>query len=701
MGWLVSLNSKPSVCCYAMGVLGVAGRRFNRFSLTKYANHRRHSCEYIQKRKLSSNFSKNDSILPVLIIGAGPVGLVLSVLLTKLGVKCAVLERSMTFSKHPQAHFINNRSMEIFRRLDGLAEEIQRCQPPVELWRKFIYCTSLTGSTIGSVDHMQTQDFDQSVSPVSVAHFSQYKLNALLLKQLETNGFSICTHGSLDDRPLREREILMGHNCVSIDATDDFINVTTSFLKEGKQTEKQIPCQFLIGADGAGSTVRNLVGIELRGEKDMQKLVSVHFVSQELGHYLMYEKPGMLFFIFNPGAIGVLVAHDLKQGEFVLQTPFYPPQQNFEDFTSETCKMLILKLVGREVEDINVVDIKPWVMHAEVADKYLACGNRIILAGDAAHRFPPAGGFGNNKSKHFRFHESHLQSRSLQLVVTVAHIIAVAHLHRTTKSLCTSSHPILESSLKHRFKNWQDQRMCKLTASTFAQAIGFWPNRRVQLWLEKIGVVEPFTGNLSTCWNNIKEEEALRRYIRITGNSVIFPDFHVSRNLNSGENQNQNRNWLAASPDGVIDKKVYGLPYRGVLEIKCPFYKGDMRKGYPWTQVPYNFIPQAQGLMGVLDCDWMDFYVWTPKGSSLIRIYRDLDYWEVLKMALSDFWWGHVQPAREIYNNCYVVRDPLIELKRLCPEPKHELCSYIVEESKRVVGNSRLLMREINGKWID
>lgn len=41
-----------------------------------------------------------------------------------------------------------------------------------------------------------------------------------------------------------------------------------------------------------------------------------------------------------------------------------------------------------------MVDIKPWVMHAEVAEKYLACENRIILAGDAAHRFPPAGGFG-------------------------------------------------------------------------------------------------------------------------------------------------------------------------------------------------------------------------------------------------------------------------------------------------------------------
>lgn len=265
----------------------------------------------------------------------------------------------------------------------------------------------------------------------------------------------------------------------------------------------------------------------------------------------------------------------------------------------------------------------------------------------------------------------------------------------TTRLLCTLSGPIVESVvLRHWFKNWQEQRKYKLTASTFAQAIGFWPGRRVQLWLEKIGAVEPFTGNLATCWNNIKEEEALERYKLITGNSVMLPEFQVSGKLDPADN------WFAASPDGVVDKIIYGLPYRGVLEIKCPFYKGDMRKGYPWSQVPYNFIPQSQGLMEILDRDWMDFYVWTPKGSSLIRIYRDVEYWKVLKIALSDFWWDHVQPAREIYSN-YVVRDPLIELKSLCPAPKHELCSCIIKESKRVVGNSRLLMREINGKLID
>ncbi|KAG4989987.1 hypothetical protein JHK82_032298 [Glycine max] len=346
-------------------------RRYS-FPFKDKTRNRAYALQHMQSRGFSKDgvLNGNDVVHPVLIIGAGPVG-----------INCTVLERNKAFSKHPQAHFINNRSMEIFRKIDGLVEEIQRSQPPVDLWRKFIYCTSLSGSILGSVDHIQPQDLEHFVSPVSVAHFSQYKLTMLLLKRLENLGFQICAPESLEGNEQScEKKIMMGHECVSIDASNDFVTVTASSIIKGKRVEQNIHCNILIGTDGAGSTVRKLVGIEMRGEKDLQKLVSVHFFSKDLGQFLLKENPGMLFFIFNAEAIGVLVAHDLRQGEFVLQA----------------CEKLISKLVGREFGDVDVIDIKPWVMHAEVAERFICSGNRILLAGDAAHRFPPAGGFGMN-----------------------------------------------------------------------------------------------------------------------------------------------------------------------------------------------------------------------------------------------------------------------------------------------------------------
>uniref|UniRef100_A0A803L7V8 Peptidase A1 domain-containing protein n=1 Tax=Chenopodium quinoa TaxID=63459 RepID=A0A803L7V8_CHEQI len=179
------------------------------------------------------------------------------------------------------------------------------------------------------------------------------------------------------------------------------------------------------------------------------------------------------------------------------------------------------------------------------------------------------------------------------------------------------------------------------------------------MWLEKIGAIEPFSGNLATCYNNINEEEALEWYKILTDKSVVFPKFQIlnKNNLNGD-------GWLGASPDGVVEENVYGLPSEGVLEIKCPFFDGDINKAFPWKRIPLYCMPQAQGLMEILDRDWMDLYVWTPNGSSLFRLYRDVEYWDAIKTALDDFWWNHVQPAKELYNKSKFT-DPLTQLRLL------------------------------------
>ncbi|KAH7529335.1 hypothetical protein FEM48_Zijuj05G0173400 [Ziziphus jujuba var. spinosa] len=169
----------------------------------------------------------------------------------------------------------------------------------------------------------------------------------------------------------------------------------------------------------------------------------------------------------------------------------------------------------------------------------------------------------------------------------------------------TDTYPILKSKyLQYLFKNWQQRRKHRLTASTFAAAVGFRRGRRVQLWLEKIGAIETIPGNMPTIWNNLKEEEALERYKLITGNTVMFLEFQVYGNVNKDPIDN----WLGASPDGIvygcpIEKDVYVLPAGGVLEIKCPFFRGDMANDNPWLRIPIYYVPQAHGLMKILDRD--------------------------------------------------------------------------------------------------
>lgn len=90
-----------------------------------------------------------------------------------------------------------------------------------------------------------------------------------------------------------------------------------------------------------------------------------------------------------------------------------------ETFSVELATSLIRHALGPGGSrlEIDVCSIRPWTMNALVADKYFcssptqgggvlarddsrrdgkACNGGLFLVGDAAHQFPPAGGFGLN-----------------------------------------------------------------------------------------------------------------------------------------------------------------------------------------------------------------------------------------------------------------------------------------------------------------
>jgi hypothetical protein len=81
----------------------------------------------------------------------------------------------------------------------------------------------------------------------------------------------------------------------------------------------------------------------------------------------------------------------------------------------------------------------------------------------------------------------------------------------------------------------------------------------------------------------------------------------------------------------------------------------------------------------------------------VVRLHCDEEYWDVMKIALSDFWWKLVQPAKELYSSG-VITEPLFQLKSLSPAPRHELFCDIVYKSKLIVDNSKLLIQELHGK---
>lgn len=246
----------------------------------------------------------------------------------------------------------------------------------------------------------------------------------------------------------------MGSHVDGIINTDGNENGLTIAVSQSDSGQKyRVRCQYLVAADGAHSSLRKSAGIGLLGPGTMQHLINIHFISPDLGAQLsVMNREGMLYFVFNSSVIAVIVAHDLRKGEFVAQVPYFPPLQDPAEFTPEMCARLVRRAAGDDSLRLEVRTVRPWAMAAAVAEGYTAPAfdNRLILVGDAAHVVPPSGAFGMNTG----LQDAHNLAWKLALAVQFSSQHQLAE--RLIRSYEAERRPVAEANMRLSVANFHE-----------------------------------------------------------------------------------------------------------------------------------------------------------------------------------------------------------------------------------------------------
>jgi 2-polyprenyl-6-methoxyphenol hydroxylase-like FAD-dependent oxidoreductase len=283
----------------------------------------------------------------VIVVGAGPVGLMVAAELRLAGVEVVVLERRAEPNPHPKALGLHARTLEQLA-MRGLLGPFLAAGVRVPAWH------------FGFLD--QRLDLTRLDSPYPfLLAFPQHRTEALLAERARELGATI----------------VRGEAVTGLTQPDGSVRVETG--------SRVWAAGWVVGADGAGSTVRKLAGIDFPGTDadTFAYLGDTHAEKPPAPGYGVQSEKGALIVAPLPGGL-------------LRFTGFDPQRQDPAD------RELTLDELRETVGRISGVDFglrdPQWLTKFGNATRVAADyrRGRVLLAGDAAHMHFPAGGVGLN-----------------------------------------------------------------------------------------------------------------------------------------------------------------------------------------------------------------------------------------------------------------------------------------------------------------
>ena len=309
--------------------------------------------------------------VPVLIAGAGPVGLALAIELAYRNVRCLIVEQTDGSVDFPTTNLANTRTVEHLRRW-GFADRMRfESGYPTDYPRNYLFVTRMDGYEIARFDHPANgaPDSRSPYSPEGRLWISKPYFDPVLRAHVAT---------------LPQAEVRYENSFESFQQTGDAVVAEVLDKKTGRK--ETIEADYLVGCDGGRSNIRRALEIKYQGVFSQGMNVAVLFRSPLLK--LINYGPAVQYQIINAQINGAIAAVD---GNELWRLNIRNVKQEQIDSLNAPEK---LRFALGENIPFELLAVRPWTGHCVVADKYQ--DGRGFLAGDAAHLNWPAGGFGMN-----------------------------------------------------------------------------------------------------------------------------------------------------------------------------------------------------------------------------------------------------------------------------------------------------------------